>query len=365
MSHDDRPRIFIVDDTETNIDVLMASLGEEYDISVALDGESFLEDVTHTNPDLILLDIMMPGIDGYAVCERLKQSPETRDIPVIFITAKQETDDETRGFAVGAVDYITKPFSPPVVQMRVNTHLQLVHARKQLAAQNQVLEQKVQERTLQLKEKNDELERTRLQIIRRLGRAAEFKDNETGLHVIRMSHYSRLLAQAVGMGQEESELLLQAAPMHDIGKIGIPDRILLKPMRLNEEEWAIMRRHPEIGGGIIGIHETPLLQNARTVALTHHEKWDGTGYPNGLRGEEIPLVGRIVAIADVFDALTSDRPYKQAWSVERTVELLTTEAGRHFDPTLVPMFIGLMESILEIRGKWAETTESEENLDIR
>ncbi|MBF0604766.1 MAG: two-component system response regulator [Nitrospirae bacterium] len=365
MSHNGRFRIFIVDDTDTNIDVLMELLGEEYDVSVALDGESFLEDVTHTNPDLILLDIMMPGIDGYAVCEQLKRSPETRDIPVIFITAKQETDDETRGFAVGAVDYITKPFSPPVVLMRVNTHLQLVHARKQLATQNQILEQKVQERTLQLQEKNDELERTRLQIIRRLGRAAEFKDNETGLHVIRMSHYARLLAQAAGMGQEEAELLLQAAPMHDIGKIGIPDRILLKPMPLNEEEWTIMRRHPEIGGGIIGWHDTPLLQSARTVALTHHEKWDGTGYPNRLRGEEIPRVGRIVAIADVFDALTSNRPYKQAWSVERTVELLKTEAGKHFDPILIPVFINLMESILEIRNKWAETPESDENLDVR
>ncbi|MEO5368382.1 MAG: HD domain-containing protein [Magnetococcus sp. WYHC-3] len=236
----------------------------------------------------------------------------------------------------------------------MRTHLQLVRIQRQLARHNEVLEGRVRERTRELHEKNAELERTRLEIIRRLGRAAEYKDNETGLHVIRMSHYSRILAQAAGLPPERVELVFQSAPMHDIGKIGIPDRILLKPGRLDDNEWQVMRQHPGIGAGIIGRHNTPLLETARVVALSHHEKWDGTGYPRGLREEEIPLEGRIVAVADVFDALTSDRPYKPAWSVEDTLGVLTQEAGRHFDPNLIPLFLGCMDQLLEIRERWGE-----------
>nr|CRH05717.1 Putative response regulator receiver modulated metal dependent phosphohydrolase [Candidatus Magnetococcus massalia] len=342
-----QPKVFVVDDTETNIDVLLETLGQDYDVSVALDGESALEDIPETTPDLILLDIMMPGMDGYEVCRRLKADPATAEIPIIFITAKQETSDETAGFSVGAVDYITKPFSPPVVQARVRTHLQLVQAHRELANQNEILELKVKQRTQALSD-------TRMEIIRRLGRAAEFKDNETGFHVIRMSHYTRILALAAGWDEPRVELLFQAAPMHDIGKIGIPDGILLKPGRLDDREWDVMRKHPGIGAGIIGNHDSELLETARVVALTHHEKWDGSGYPRSLAGEDIPIEGRIVAIADVFDALTTERPYKKAWTVEKTVELLQDVAGSHFDPTLVPLFIEQMEPILAIKEKWQE-----------
>ncbi|MBF0124580.1 MAG: two-component system response regulator [Magnetococcales bacterium] len=362
MTGEPQPKVFVVDDTETNIDVLLATLGEQYDVSVAMDGESALEDIAAIRPDIILLDVMMPGIDGYEVCRQLKKEPATRDIPIIFVTARQDTEDETLGFRLGAVDYIGKPFSPPVVQARVRTHLQLLHARQQLAQQNEILEQRVLERTEQVRQKNEELASTRLEIIRRLGRAAEYKDNETGLHVIRMSHYARILAIRSGWSSEQAETLLQAAPMHDIGKIGIPDRILLKPGKLDEDEWRIMRQHPGIGAGIIGRHSSALLEMARVVALSHHEKWDGSGYPRGLKAEAIPLGARIVAVADVFDALTTERPYKQAWSVEQALAMLHKEAGHHFDPQLVPLFAANMDEVLAVRRKWQEGSEQSESL---
>jgi putative two-component system response regulator len=194
-----------------------------------------------------------------------------------------------------------------------------------------------------------------LQIIRRLGRASEFKDNETGLHVIRMSHYSRLIGIEAGLKDEEVELLLNAAPMHDVGKIGIPDNILLKPGKLNDEEWNVMRRHPKFGMEIIGEHKTDLLREAGIISMTHHEKWNGKGYPKGLAEEEIPLFGRIVAIADVFDALTSVRPYKKAWTVDDAVNLIKEEGGEHFDPKLIPCFEKALPEILKVKDKYAET----------
>ncbi len=224
--------------------------------------------------------------------------------------------DEARGFEVGAVDYITKPISPPVVLARVRTHLALYD-------QKQELERLVKKRTKEILE-------TRLEIIRRLGRAAEFRDDETGMRVIRMSKYAHEIALEIGVDEEEAELILNVAPLHDVGKIGIPDAILLKPGKLTPEEWKIMKKHAEYGARIIGDHPSKILQAAKTVALTHHEKWDGTGYPNGLGGEDIPLVGRICAIADVFDALTSKRPYKEVWDVDKAVNLILEEKGKHF-----------------------------------
>jgi len=200
----------------------------------------------------------------------------------------------------------------------------------------------------------DELRETRLQIVQRLGLAAEYKDNETGLHVIRMSHYAKLLALAAGLHEAEAEDLLHAAPMHDVGKIGIPDRILQKPGKLDADEWAVMQTHATIGGDIIGEHQHGMLAMARTIALTHHEKWDGSGYPCGLAGQAIPLVGRIVAVADVFDALTSARPYKTAWSVEQAVAFLREQRGRHFDPELVDLFLEQLPAVCAIKDRWAE-----------
>ena len=325
---DQRPRLLLVDDEPTNLQVLRHVLQADYRLLFATDGARALQVAREQQPQLILLDIMMPGMDGYAVCRALKADPATAAVPVIFVTALNDSQDETAGFDAGAVDYITKPVSPPVVRARVRNHLSLVRV--------------------------DELRETRLQIVQRLGRAAEYKDNETGMHVIRMSHFSRLIALAAGCDPAWTEDLLNAAPMHDVGKIGIPDAVLRKPGPLDADEWATMRSHPEIGAEIIGEHPSGVLQLAREIALAHHEKWDGSGYPRGLAGEAIPLSARIVAIADVFDALTTRRPYKEPWPVQEAMSHIAAQAGKHFDPALVALFAPLLPQLLEIRARWAE-----------
>jgi putative two-component system response regulator len=351
QSQQARPTILIVDDMPDNIDVLTEILSPHYLTRVALNGEKALRIAAgEPKPDLILLDVMMPGISGYEVCQRLKRNADTRAIPIIFVTAMNEVEDERHGLDIGAVDYITKPVSAAIVLARVKTHLALYD-------QTRELERMVSLRT-------SELERTRQQIIRRLGRAAEFKDNETGNHVIRMSHFSRLTAQAAGLNPFAVDILFNAAPMHDVGKIGIPDNILLKPDKLDEAEWAVMRRHPEMGAAILGEHQDELLQAASSVALTHHEKWDGSGYPNGLKGDAIPIFGRIVAIADVFDALTSNRPYKKAWAIEDAVSFIEQTAGKHFDPALITPFKAVLPEIEAIMKRYAEENGALPDLDF-
>lgn len=322
---DIRPKLLLVDDEPANLQVLKQILQQDYRLLFARDGEKALSLALNEKPDLILLDIMMPGITGLETCTRLKSNSVTAHIPVIFVTALADTRDEAEGFAVGCVDYITKPVSPPIVLARVKTQLSLVSI--------------------------DTLRATRLQVIHRLGRAAEYKDNETGLHVIRMSHYAREIALAAGINSIDAEELLNAAPMHDIGKIGIPDVILQKPGKLTADEWEIMKSHTEIGATIIGDDNSRLLKIARIIALNHHEKWDGSGYPNGLAGEAIPLEARIVAIADVFDALTSIRPYKAAWTIEDATAYIKKESGQHFDPALVTAFIAASPAIVDIRAQ--------------
>jgi len=325
---EDLPVILLVDDEPTNLRVLRTVLNDLYRLLFAKNGQEALQLAAEHQPDLVLLDVMMPGMTGFEVCTALKANSQTQHIPVIFVTALRDEIDETQGFDVGAVDYITKPISPAVVRARVKTHLSLVQA--------------------------EELKKTRLQIIQRLGRAAEYRDNETGLHILRMSHFSQVIALAYGLSPKRAEDLLHAAPMHDIGKIGIRDDILLKPGKLTPEEFREMQRHPLIGAEILGDADSHLLQLAQQVALYHHEKWDGTGYPHGLKGEEIPLEARIVALCDVFDALTSTRPYKSAWSVEDTLAHLQAQKGRHFDPQLVDLLEQELPKILEIRARWAE-----------
>ena len=324
----DRPSLLLVDDEPTNLQLLRQVLQERYRLMFATDGERALQIAREQKPDLILLDIMMPRMDGLTVCRELKADERTAHTPVIFVTALGDSVDEAQGLELGAVDYITKPISPPVVRARVQTHLSLVHT--------------------------EELRATRLEIVQRLGRAAEYKDNETGMHVLRMSHFAYLLAKAHGQTDAWCDDLLNAAPMHDVGKIGIPDAVLLKPGKLDDEEWAIMRRHAEIGADILGEHPSGVLRMASTVALAHHEKFDGTGYPKGLVGTDIPLEARICAIADVFDALTSVRPYKKAWSEEEAVDYLRSQAGKHFDPQLVALFVELVPQTREIRQRWSD-----------
>ena len=325
---DTRPRLLLVDDEPANLQVLRQVLQEEYRLLFARDGHKALELARAEAPALILLDVMMPELSGLDVCRTLKSQDATAAIPVIFVTALADVQNETQGFEAGAVDYISKPISPAIVRARVRTHLQLVRV--------------------------ESLRQTRLQIVLCLGRASEYKDNETGWHVLRMSHYSRILALAAGFDEAAAEDLMHAAPMHDVGKIGIPDAVLQKPGPLDDREWEIMKRHPLIGAEILGQHQSGLLAMAQRIAVAHHEKWDGSGYPNGVAGEDIPIEARIIAIADVFDALTSVRPYKEAWPVEKAVDHLRAHAGKHFDPRLIELFIGELPAILEVRGRFLE-----------
>jgi putative two-component system response regulator len=321
-------KILIVDDEPLNLKVLKQVLQDNYRLSFAKNGMDALELVKKEKPSLILLDVMMPGMTGFEICRQLKSDPETNTIPVIFVTALAEEADESEGFAAGGVDYINKPISPALVRARVKTHLSLVHI--------------------------DELKRTHLELIQRLGRAAEFKDNETGMHVMRMSHVSGRLALQMGMDAHFSEQLIHAAPMHDIGKIGIPDHVLLKPGKLDEEELVLMRKHPEMGAKILDNSTSPLIKLAHSVALYHHEKWDGSGYPFGLKGEAIPIEARIVAVADVFDALLNKRPYKEAWPVEDAVAEIETNRGKHFDPAVVDAMLQCLPDLIAINNNWLE-----------
>ena len=324
----DTKTLLLVDDEPVNLQVLRNILEADYRLLFARDGERALQLARTELPDLILLDVMMPGLSGHAVCQQLKADPVTEALPVVFVTALSDVEDEAKGFALGAVDYITKPVSPPIVKARVKNQLSLVRL--------------------------DELKKTRLAVVQRLGRAAEYKDNETGLHVIRMSLYSQALARRMGFSEVDAEELLNAAPMHDVGKIGIPDAILRKPGKLDPDEWAVMQTHAAIGAEIIGEDGSTLLRLARSIALNHHEKWNGSGYPAGLKGDAIPLEARIVALADVFDALTTERPYKKAWSVEDAVVLIQRERGEHFDPAVVDVFLECLPELLAIREQWQE-----------
>ena len=335
MENDTRQTVLVVDDTKENIDVLNGILKHDYRVRFATSGAMALSIAEKTRPDIILLDVMMPEMDGYSVCVRLKENPLTKYIPVIFVTARNDEVDEAYGFEVGAVDYIIKPVSSVIVKSRVRTQLALADQQRELAAQ-------VSAKTRQLHE-------TQLDIIKILGRAAEFKDNETGMHVIRMSEYCYLIALECGLDEREADLLRNVAPMHDIGKIGIPDSILQKPGKLDPAEWDIMKTHAGMGVEIIGSQNSELLRAVKIVAGQHHEKWNGNGYPKGLSESHIHLFSRIVAIADVFDALTSKRPYKDAWPVGKAVALIKEESGRQFDPQVVAAFEKALPEIERIK----------------
>lgn len=337
-----KPTVLVIDDTPSNLDVLTGILKDTYQVKVAINGHIGIKIAkTVPQPDLILLDIMMPDIDGFEVCRQLKLQPNTAHIPIIFVTAKIDAEDEVKGLSLGAVDYLTKPITPQIALQRVKTHIALYDQQRALFSQ--------------VKEKTREINLGKLETLNILGRAAEFKDNETGMHVMRMSHYCEVLAKALGMTDEDAETLRDAAPMHDIGKIGIPDSVLLKPGKLDADEWTTMQKHVEYGVEILGRQsDSKLMQMAIQVAQYHHEKWDGTGYPNQISGEEIPLVGRIAAVADVFDALTAERPYKRAWSVDEALNLFKEQKGKHFDPRVVELLFENLPEILAIKERFKD-----------
>ena len=355
--HFRKANILIVDDNPTNVVLLeriLESAGYE-DVTGESDSRKVKSLYEKNRYDLILLDIRMPHMTGHDVMDALRKVAGTDYLPILVLTAETDQETKLKALSGGAKDFLHKPFDRLEALNRIQNMLEVRLLHKELRSQNDILEEKVRERTQQL---ND----TRMEIIRRLGRAAEFRDNETGMHVIRMSHACARLGSAFGLSDGECERILCASPMHDVGKIGIPDRILLKPGPLDPDEWEIMKGHSQIGADLLSGHKSELLEMASTIALTHHEKWDGSGYPNGIAGEDIPLVGRITAICDVFDALTSVRPYKDAWPVEKAVEEISSQRGRHFDPNLTDMFLNILPEILDINARFTDEPGVERNL---
>lgn len=364
-----KPTILVVDDTPDNITLLCGLLGDQYKNKVATNGQKALQIAfAEPHPDLILLDIMMPGMDGYEVCRQLQANPATTTIPVIFLTAKSQDEDETKGFELGAVDYITKPITPAILMARVQTHIALKQARSFLQEQNDILEVQVRERTKQLEGLQDAL-------IISMASLAETRDNETGHHIRRTQHYILELAKklssspsfAAELTPKNIELIYKTAPLHDIGKVGVPDRILLKPGRLTPEEFEEMKRHTIYGRDTLDAAEKTLeaagnsldsqdnfLKIARDIAFYHHEKWDGTGYPQGLAKEEIPVSARLMAIVDVYDALISRRPYKEPMSHEQAYSIITDGKGTHFDPEAVQAFEDIQDTVAQIAIKYAD-----------
>ncbi|MCB1767263.1 MAG: two-component system response regulator [Candidatus Competibacteraceae bacterium] len=365
----ERQTLLIVDDTPDNIALLSGLLKNRYRIKVATEGERALRIAAlDPPPDLILLDIMMPGMDGYEVCERLKANSHTADIPVIFLTAKVQVEDEEKGLKLGAVDYITKPISPPIVLARVETHLMLKNARQFLQDRNAYLEEEVQRRTQEVVAIQDVT-------IVAMASLAETRDNDTGGHIRRTQHYVRALAKklqthprfASFLSDATIELLFKSAPLHDIGKVGIPDRILLKPGRFTPEEFEIMKTHAILGRDAIVAAEEHLntpksfLQLAREIAYCHQEKWDGSGYPQGLAGEAIPVSARLMAIADVYDALISRRVYKDGMPYDQAVAIIREGKGQHFDPDMVEAFLEITDEFQAIAEQFADHQESAEH----
>ncbi|WP_415905467.1 two-component system response regulator [Neptuniibacter sp. QD48_55] len=367
----EKPTVLVVDDTPDNLALMSALLKDHYRVKVSNSGAKALDIVNSaTPPDLILLDIMMPEMDGYEVCKRLKETENTADIPIIFLTAKTESRDETKGLALGAVDYLTKPVNPEILMARVSNHLQLKAQKDFLADKNEFLEKEVRRRTQEVTMVQDVT-------ILILASLAETRDSDTGNHIRRTQFYIRALAEKLRFLPKYSELLTDAyidvlfksAPLHDIGKVGIPDHILLKPGPFEDDEFEIMKSHTTLGKEAIEQAEAQLgvevdfLKVAKEIAYSHQEKWDGSGYPEALKGEEIPLSARLMAIADVYDALISKRVYKNAMSHEQAVAIIEEGRGNHFDPELVDCFIEIKDDLLAIALRFADSDEGVLNVN--
>lgn len=341
-------KILIVDDQPANVTLIEKMLDiDGYVNVISTTDPTQVESIyMEQNSDLILLDLNMPEMDGYQVLAKIREVDPDYP-PIIVLTAQSDRESRIKALGLGARDFLAKPFDRVELMTRIRNMLEVRIMTSAIKNQNKILDEMVKVRTQEL---ND----TRLEVIRRLGRAAEYRDDMTGFHIIRMSRYSQLLGLAAGMNEVEAEMLLNASPMHDIGKIGIPDHVLLKPGKLDPEEWKIMQTHVNIGVEILSGSDSELMAIAAEVAQNHHEKWDGSGYPRALAGEDIPLTGRVVALADVFDALTTKRPYKEAWSIEDTVEFLKEQSGKHFEPRLVELFLKILPDILMIRQQYSE-----------
>jgi putative two-component system response regulator len=343
-------RILIVDDLPVNVMVLEATLRRAgyANIVTATDPRTVEDCVANDDFDIIFLDIRMPHINGFELCEKLSsQVPEDDYLPVVVVTAQSDKETRNKSLQAGAKDFISKPFDNQEVLSRTRNALQVRCLYKERRDHAVQLEIKVAERTR-------DLEDAQLEILRRLGLASAFRDNETSAHVQRVAHACQMIALEAGLGDIFARMILRASPLHDVGKIGIPDYVLMKPAPLDPDEWTIMKRHAEIGANMLSDHPSPVMQMAHRIALTHHERWDGLGYPRGLAGEEIPVEGRITAISDVFDALLSRRPYKESWSEKRAIEFIGDNAGTQFDPHLVACFLKLTGNILALREQFPD-----------
>ncbi len=346
-------KFLVVDDDKANVrllEALLASLGHE--VVKAYSGEECLELLRSTPVDQILLDAMMPGMDGFEVIQRIVENPDWRLIPIVMVTALHDIEYRARALDLGAADFITKPIHKLELRARVESLLKAKQYNDLLVQHRDTLEQQVAERTRELQRAYEQVKATSLEIVFRLVRAAEYKDEDTGSHVHRMSLYSQTIARHAGLPEADCEAILNAAPMHDIGKIGVPDGVLLKPGPLDEAEWVLMRQHTVIGACILEGSTVPAVDLGRIIAISHHEKWDGTGYPLGLKGDDIPVPGQIVAIADVFDALTSKRPYKRALSEEEAFEILRADEGKHFNPRFLKAFFDGIDEIRAIKARY-------------
>jgi len=341
--------ILIVDDEPANVKLLHKMLQRKgyQNVQYTTDPREVEDLCRKTEFDAFLLDIRMPYIDGYGIMKMLNKHCVNDYLPVLVLTAQTDRETRLKALEMGAKDFLTKPFDQLEALTRLHNLLEVRLMHKRVRNQNRILEEEVRRRTQELYE-------TRHEVIKRLGLAAEYRDNETGNHIIRMSRYSQLLALEYGLSEEQAETILNAAPMHDIGKIGIPDRVLLKPGKLDAEEWKIMQSHVHIGAEILSGHQSDLMEAARIIALHHHEKWDGSGYPGGLKGDNISIEGRICALADVFDALLSARPYKKPWTVDQALDLIDEQAGRHFDPQLAPLMRKILPEILKIKEQFSD-----------
>ncbi|MAG37729.1 MAG: two-component system response regulator [Dehalococcoidia bacterium] len=341
-------KILIVDDQLPNVLLLrkMLQAAGYTAIHSTTDSREAVKLYQEFRPDLLALDLRMPHIDGFEVMGQLRKLESSSYLPILVLTADDAKVTRQRALESGAKDFLSKPLDQAEVFARIHNLLEVRLLYNQILDQNEVLEEKVRERT-------KALYATQLEIVRRLGLAAEYRDNETGMHITRMSLYSSLLALEAGLSDADAELVLNASAMHDIGKIGIPDHILLKPGKLDADEWAMMQTHATLGANLLAGHESALMHMAHAIALSHHERWDGAGYPQGLRGDDIPLTGRICAISDVFDALTSERPYKRAWTEEEAIAELEQGKGSQFEPHLVELFRQVLPEVRQIRAQYA------------
>lgn len=356
----EKPVILVVDDEHHNRSLMedfLSPLG--YDVIVAGDGEQALIKVNESSPDVILLDIMMPKIDGFEVARRLKSNNTTKTIPIVMLTALMDIESRIKAFEIGADDFFSKPVALIELKARLNSLLKVKAYNDSMIADQKKLEAVVAKRTKQIQLVNEKIKASTLETIIRLSRAAEYRDEETGSHIQRMSHYAVAVARKMGFDEDFIETILYALPMHDIGKIGVPDHILLKVGKLEPSEWEIMKQHTIIGGKILEGSDSEFIETARIIALTHHEKWNGKGYPKGLKGSKIPLVGRIASIADVFDALTTKRPYRdKPFPLEKTFAMILEGRGSDFDPEVVDAFLAIKDELVEIKEKNQDHDES-------